>query len=153
MKGKLPKSADQGKEIDMAEKNVYYRSMRYSPRPRVDATAWQKEVRRRLARLLRVEDLQASKGEIALNPEEVFTEKRDGCALKEIEISSTPSRRMKLIVTTPLPLGRGDRFPAVVCIHGHGGGRHVVYEDSDEYKGFARCLAQRGYITISANGQ
>lgn len=112
----------------MTEKKENQRSMRYSARSKADAIAWQKAVRSHLARLLRIEDLQSSKHETGLNPRAVSTKKKDGYTLKEIEINSTPGRRNKLVATAPR--GEGDRFPAVVCIHGHEGSRHIVYLSS-----------------------
>ena len=65
------------------------------------------------------------KHEISLR---VSSEPKDGHTLKEIEINSTPGWRNKLVATAPR--GEGDRFPAVVCIHGHEGSRHIVYLSS-----------------------
>ena len=69
--------------------------------------------------------------------------------LKEIEFDSTPTRRIKAIVT--IPVNGSATAPAVVCIHGHGGNRHIVYDRGSLYRGFADDLASRGYVTISTD--
>ncbi|NQT84186.1 dienelactone hydrolase family protein [bacterium] len=50
-----------------------------------------------------------------------------------------------------VPAGQGQKKPAVVCIHGHGGNRSIVYQDASPYRGFARVLAENGYVTISTD--
>jgi hypothetical protein len=39
----------------------------------------------------------------------------------------------------------------VVCIHGHGGNRDIVYDPKSVYTGFATDLAENGYVTISTD--
>jgi len=125
------------------------RSMKYTSRPQADAAAWQQEVRARLWPLLKLEDLVADGAAIALHPVPLSSEKKDGYELQEIEINSTPTRRIKVLVARPA--ATGTPRPAVVCIHGHGGNRRIVYEADSLYRGFAAALAQRGYVTIAAD--
>jgi hypothetical protein len=125
------------------------RTMKYATRPKEEAAVWQQEVRTKLFQLLKLEDLLASRGSIALNPATLSSESKDGCRLQEIEINSTPGRRFKAIVT--LPTGTSGPRPAVVCIHGHGGNRRIVHDTNSLYRGFAAALAERGYVTISTD--
>jgi hypothetical protein len=125
------------------------RSRKYTSRPQAEAVAWQQEVRARLWPLLKLEDLVAQGATIALHPVQLSAEKMDGYELQEIEINSTPTRRIKVRVARPV--ASGTPCPAVVCIHGHGGNRRVVYEADSLYRGFAAALAQRGYVTIAAD--
>jgi len=50
-----------------------------------------------------------------------------------------------------LPVHRKGPYPAVVCIHGHGGSRHSVYDVESIYRGFATALAEKGVVTISTD--
>jgi hypothetical protein len=43
------------------------------------------------------------------------------------------------------------QYPAVVCIHGHGGNREIVYDPKSVYTGFATDLAENEYVTISTD--
>jgi len=123
--------------------------MKYTPRPAGAAKAWQEELRSRLFRAMKMEDLVAKESDIALKPKIGNTVEKGEYEEQELEIQSTPGRSIRVVVTlpknTPLPC------PAVVCIHGHGGNRRVVHDKKNIYKGFAAELATRGYVTIAAD--
>ena len=57
-----------------------------------------------------------------------------------------PRRLVRLTLGRPV-----SARPAVVCIHGHGGNRRIVYDPNSLYRGFAAALAERGFVTISAD--
>jgi hypothetical protein len=125
------------------------RTMKYTSRPQADAAAWQQEVRAKLWPLLKLDDLVADRATIALHPAPISSEKKKGYDLQEIEINSTPTRRIKVLVARPEQTG--STRPAVVCIHGHGGHRRIVYDLNSLYRGFAAALAERGFVTIAAD--
>jgi hypothetical protein len=125
------------------------RSMRYTSRPLVEAQTWQQQVRASLWPLLKLEDLLAERATIALNPTVLSSVQKDGWQLQQWEINSTPARRIKVLVGRPTQSAAPR--PAVVCVHGHGGNQHSVYEPKSLYRGFASALAQRGYVTIAAD--
>lgn len=135
------------------------RSMKYTSRTTHNASAWQKDVRARLFQLLKMDDLIARKGIVAFKPKELSSADRGIYRVKEIEINSTPNRRIRIIFT--LPTSQKGPFPAVVCIGGHGSSLYSPYDEhtiakdrtkgkSDHiYKAFGTVLAKRGYVTIS----
>lgn len=129
------------------------RRMRYTSRSPVKATAWQKDVRLQLLDVMKMSDL--TKANIPFKPKTLATESHRGYALRELSIQSTPGRRIKIILTLPDaqkgPLARKGPFPAVVCIHGHGGSRRAVHDRKSIYKGFAAVLAERGVVTVSTD--
>ncbi|MBI4581589.1 MAG: acetylxylan esterase [Planctomycetes bacterium] len=125
------------------------RTMRYTPRSRDEAAAWQKDLRTRLFGLLKLTDLLDAK--VPLSPKLLSSEAQEGYSLREVEFNSSPGRRIKAIVTVPGSPPGPQRYPAVVCIHGHGGDRHVVYDRATIYKGFASVLAASGYVTIAVD--
>ncbi|MBN1591378.1 MAG: acetylxylan esterase [Pirellulales bacterium] len=125
------------------------RSMKYTPRTKQQAVAWQRALRPRLFRLLRMDDLVARKTPIPFGPKIVSSKREKGYLLQEVEINSTPTRRMKIMLTVPTDLE--GRLPAVVCIAGHGGTRRSCYDSDDYYRRFARVLAESGYVTISTD--
>jgi len=147
------------------------RGMKYTSRSLAQAAAWQQDVRAKLWPLLKLDDLIADRASIALNPTQISAEKKDGYELQEIEINSTPTRRIKVLVARPaaktgtvadqpdrglhpssaIPSAPVSSRPAVVCIHGHSGTRRIVYDADSLYRGFAAALAKRGYITIAAD--
>ncbi|MFB3789119.1 MAG: alpha/beta fold hydrolase [bacterium] len=125
------------------------RTMAYSPRSPEEAVRWQNEVRERLYAILLLSDLWEQKSAIPLNPVKLAEEPAEDFTRREIEIQSTPRRRIPVVVTVPRE--GTPPFPAVVCIHGHGGTRHSVYDSGSIYKGFAAELARRGTVTIAAD--
>ena len=123
------------------------RSMKYSSRSAKKAGIWQGEVRAKLSALLNFGDLLATGKSIPLNSVEISTENKGDYLLKEIEISSTQNRRIRVMVTCPL-LSTGP-WPAIICMHGHGGKPLSVYDPESPYKAFAAELAARNYVTIA----
>lgn len=123
------------------------RSEKYSSRSAKKAQIWQTEVRAKLSGLLNIDDLLAREKSLPLNPNEIRSEDKGDYLLKEIEINSTANRRIRVLVTFPL-LTHGP-WPAVVCLHGHGGKPNSVYDKTSIYKGFAAELAARNYVTIA----
>ncbi len=123
------------------------RTMKYSSRSAEKALEWQRDLRAKFGGLLGVDDLLADREIAPLNPREILSEDKGDYLLKEIEINSTPNRRIRVIVTVPLKTP--GPWPAVVCIHGHGGSLYSVYDRATPYKGFAATLASRNYVTIA----
>jgi hypothetical protein len=121
-----------------------------------EAVRWQEASRKKLFELLKLDDLvEANKPDaqgapgLPLAPKLLSAEDEEKFTRHEVEINSTRSRRIRAVVTIPRPLE--GKSPAVVCIHGHGGNRHVVYRHDSPYRGFAQVLAERGYVTISTD--
>ena len=123
------------------------RTMKYTSRSAEAAKIWQKEVRTQLFTLLKLDDLLAKKKRIKLNPVEISSTDKGGYLLKEMEINSTPGRRIRVMVT--IPKTTTGPWPAVVCIHGHGGTKLIVYHETSLYNGFAHELASLNYVTIA----
>ncbi|MCC7086983.1 MAG: acetylxylan esterase, partial [Pirellulales bacterium] len=105
--------------------------------------------------LLKLSDLQATRQEgakpIPFDVKTLSSEDRGNYTWNEIEFNSTPTRRIKAILTIPKATNSDQKFPAVVCIHGHGGNRNIVYDVNSPYRAFAIKLAEDGYVTISTD--
>lgn len=122
------------------------RTLRYSSGERPRALRWQKEVRRKLVQLLKMEDLLSPNAGNPLNPKTQSSEDRGKYVFHEMEINSTPNRRIKVVLT--LPKNARGPFPAIVAVAGHGGNRHTCYV-KESYHRCAHVLAEQGYVTIS----
>jgi esterase/lipase len=135
------------------------RLARYTPRSADAAIIWQKEVRAKLFELLRLNDLVQAKSDIHFNAKELSSADKQTYRVREMEINSTPNRRIRIILT--VPISKNTPSPAVVCIGGHGSNLHSPYDTTtivgkDQrmkrdgiYKGFGTVLASMGYVTIS----
>jgi hypothetical protein len=115
------------------------RAMKYSHQAFQQALRWQTELRSKFSKLLNISDLLEQQS--PLEAQLLSTEERPGYVFEEVEFNSTPRRRIRALVTIPRT-GRPP-FPAVVCIHGHGGSRRIVYDRSTVYKGFGRKRVMR----------
>ena len=126
------------------------RTMQYTTRSAEDARAWQHAVRKELFDRLRLADLVKSRGSMPLEARVVAAEQRDGFALQDIRLRSTPERF--ITVSLALPREVDGASPAVLCIHGHGGNRRTPFDpEADQYKQFGTELARHGFIVISAD--
>jgi hypothetical protein len=135
------------------------RTMKYTTRPASETKAWQSSVRARLSSLLKLDDLLRSKEAIALRPKELSSVDKGSYTVRELEISSTAGRRIRIILT--VPTAKKERCPAVVCIGGHGSDLYSPYDEKTIpkeaakakfekiYRGFGTVLAEKGYVTVS----
>ena len=135
------------------------RSAKYTPGSADVAVAWQKDVRAKLFELLKLNDLIQAKSSIAFNAKELSSTDKQSYRVREMEINSTPNRRIRIIVT--VPTSTNGSIPAVVCIGGHGSTLYSPYDVTTitgqgnrakadrPYKGFGTVLASMGYATIS----
>jgi hypothetical protein len=135
------------------------RSMKYTSRSKKDAKVWQKNVRAKLYQLLKMDNKIQARNSIPFNAKVLFSTDKGTYHITEIEINSTPRRRIRAVVT--IPNSKAAPFPAVVCIGGHGSSLYSPYDPtsitgqetrkkSDSiYKGFGTVLAKTGYVTIS----
>lgn len=123
------------------------RQCQYTQRPQDQAVVWQGQVREKLSKLLQLDDLLHAN--IPFDAQVLSTKKLAGHELKELQIHSTAARRIRVVLG--IPKAEVGPFPAVVCIHGHGGSRYSPYEPKTIYKAFGTALADRGFVTISTD--
>ncbi|MCX5647665.1 MAG: acetylxylan esterase [Planctomycetota bacterium] len=121
-------------------------SMKYASTSPQMALAWQKELRSKLAVLLKVDDLIARKTAIPFQSKVISTVRREKYVFQDLEINSTAGRRIQ--VAMAVPTGLKGPFPAVVCIAGHHDTRLTCYEEGSGYFRLAHVLAEKGYVTI-----
>lgn len=134
---------------ESAAQDVNLRQEEYTPGSKDDALKWQMELRSQLFNLLKMDDLITDQGKPSLASSVPITEDRTNYVIKELEINSTSTRRIRIIITIPKTAKKN--LPAVVCIAGHGGNRRSVYENESIYHGFATELAKKEIITISVD--
>ena len=115
-----------------------------------DALAWQAESRTFLADALKLDGVPGTGKPLAFNEKVLRTSRQEEFTWSELELNATRGRRMTALFTVPVS-DTPKKFPAVVCIHGHGGNRHIVYDPLSLYRGFATELAKRGYVTIAVD--
>ncbi len=146
-----PLSLEGGKPVKLTvtplKEQASLRTMRYKTQSAEAAAAWQKDLRGRLFELMKLADLR--KAEIPLDAKTSSSQDKGEYTLTEMTIRSTRGREINVLVG--LPKGKTGPLPAVVCIHGHGGSRQIVYDGQSIYRGFADALARKGFVTISTD--
>ncbi|MBI5395708.1 MAG: acetylxylan esterase, partial [Verrucomicrobia bacterium] len=137
------------------------RALPAKPGSPAQIVAWQKSLRAKFWKLLKMDDLVASRAKISFEPKEINSWDMGDFVAKKMTIRSTPGRVITVVIT--LPKGGRKPHPAVVCIGGHGSGLYSTYangkpfadwspkgkDGSPIYKGFAAELAGKGYVTIA----
>lgn len=128
--------------------------------PTSDRTAlelWQAASRTTLLTLLQIDDLAVGspcdglgRRAMPLHERTIDTRERDEYVWQLIEIAARPDRRIMVNVTIPRGAS-AHTCPAIICIHGHGGNRDVVYDETTVYHGFGLALARQGYVTLSTD--
>lgn len=126
------------------------RSFAYRPGTPEAARTWQNGLRSKLFDLLHVTDLVETRTELPLHPELGEPEARAGYVLRTVRLSSTPGRTFSACLA--LPEDAKPPYPAVVCIHGHGGNRMTPFDpERKEYKNFGGVLVRKGFAVISTD--
>ena len=121
------------------------------------ARLWRQSARTTLFALLNMDDQvwanrhdAQGRSPIPLNPKVLSNKRQPKFTRYDLEIDSRVDRQIQVVLTVPNGAAAG-KTPAVVCIHGHGGNRNIVYEPKSAYRGFALTLAENGYVTLSTD--
>ncbi len=132
------------------EASVAQRTLRFSATTPEAAAAWQADLRARLFDLLKMSDLVKRNPPVPFDAKVVGETDEGTWTLKQIQINSTQTRRMDVLLGLPKTVQ--GRVPAVVCIGGHGSSQFSPYDPDPAslYTGFAAALSREGYVTISA---
>ncbi|HOL19758.1 MAG TPA: alpha/beta hydrolase family protein [Candidatus Hydrogenedens sp.] len=108
---------------------------------------WQEEVHKKLSKIVSLPDQKPT----SFETEKINEEMREGYKLEEFKIQSTLQRSIHVCVGVPLT-DKPKKFPAVVCIHGHGGNRYTAFEkEPTPYHEFGKRLLENGYIVITTD--
>jgi dienelactone hydrolase len=139
------------REAAMARLAVSRRPLRFRARGRDEWREWRRAFRRAIVR-----ELGPMPEAVPLRPEILERAACGGYVREKIVFDSERFASVPAWVLTPRPLQRGERRPAVLCLHGHGPGKDPMVglgpnrEPLDDYSHQLACrLAERGYVTIT----
>jgi len=107
------------------------------------ATAWQAAVR---TKLLDIVERQNPRLNPPLAVEVGAFAAKDG--YRQADLTFAGNENTPISCTLTVPPGPGP-FPAVVCLHGHGGDRDKVHDPASIYNGLAAGFARRGFVTLA----
>ncbi len=110
-------------------------------------SSWQEKVRHELSQRLSLPNTKPP----SFNEKHIKKEENLKWNLEEIEIQSTLQRRIYISLATLSPKEE-KKYPAIVCIHGHGGNRYTAFENEPSpYHEFGKTLVQNGFVVITTD--
>ncbi|MGC8738922.1 MAG: alpha/beta hydrolase family protein [Candidatus Hydrogenedens sp.] len=109
--------------------------------------SWQSKVRHELSQRLSLPDSRP----LSFDVKQIKKEENPKWKLEEIEAQSTSHRQMYICLATPSH-EEANKYPAIVCIHGHGGNRYTAFEkEPSPYHEFGKILVQNGFVVITTD--
>ncbi len=121
-------------------------AMPFKATTRAAAVAWQQEARRRLMDLVAAQTPRRSVAELLLDFKVESQEDRGDYILHHASFRCNDGQRRTCLWTTPK--GPGP-FPAMLCLHGHGGSAQQVFDAKSIYRGFGERFARGGYCVLA----
>ena len=137
-----------------------------------DARAWQERARARLFELVEAQQPRYSTEEVPIDfqlgekgdgthlperpggcfaqmsPVPFFAEDRGAYTLHKASFRGNAKERTRYPCLFAVPKGEGP-FPAMLCIHGHGGSAEASFDPKTVYHGFADRFARGGYVVLA----
>ena len=112
-----------------------------------EAFAWQSRARKRLFELVEVQEPRRSTRELPIDLRLTPPEDQGEYSLHEVTFQGNrPDKRYSAKLCVP----KGDGpFPAMLCLHGHGGSAENVMDTAGIYHGFADRFARSGYVVLA----
>lgn len=109
--------------------------------------SWQEKTRHELSQRLSLPDTKPA----SFNKKQIKKEDKNKWNFEEIEIQSTEHRPICICLAIP-SLEEKKKYPAIVCIHGHGGNRYTAFEKKPSpYHEFGKILVQNGFAVITTD--
>lgn len=111
-----------------------------------EAVAWQVRARARLFALVEAQQPRRPTADLPLAPALGQPEDRGGYLRHPVTYTRDDGRRGEALLA--IPKGAGP-FPAMLCLHGHGGSAERVFDAGSEYKALADGFARGGYVVLA----
>ena len=113
-----------------------------------DAVAWQERARKRLFELVGEQQPRFSTEEVAVDFQFGEPEDRGAYTLYKASFQGNNKEGTRYPCLFAIPQGEGP-FPAMLCIHGHGGSAEAAFDPKSIYHGFADRFARGGYVVLA----
>jgi len=112
-----------------------------------EAIAWQARARERLFELVEAREPRRSVREVPIDLKQGPPRDQTEYTIRDVTFQGNePGRRYSAKLC--IPKGKGP-FPAVLCLHGHGGSAEKVLDRTGIYHGFADQFARGGYVVLA----
>jgi len=113
-----------------------------------DARAWQERARARLFKLVEAQQPRYSSDEVPLDFQLGDPQDKGTYTLYKASFQGNTKEGTRYPCLFAVPKGDGP-FPAMLCIHGHGGSAEAAFDAKGIYHGFADRFARGGYVVLA----
>jgi len=113
-----------------------------------DGRAWQERARARLCELVEAQQPRYSTEEVPLDFQLGEPEDKGAYTLYKASFQGNTKEGTRHACLFAVPKGDGP-FPAMLCIHGHGGSAEAAFDPKGIYHGFADRFARGGYVVLA----
>lgn len=115
---------------------------------REEAVDWQKRARARLLELVQRQEHRYSTAEVPIDLKIGASEDREAYTLYQVSFRGSNQSGTRFPGLLAIPKGQGP-FPAMLCLHGHGGSAEKTFDPASIYHGFADRFARGGYVVLA----
>jgi len=122
--------------------------MPFAAKTREEAVEWQKPARARLLELVEKQMPRVATGDVPVDLQLGEPEDKGDYSLAVGSFQGNGKPGTRYPVRLAVPKGKGP-FPAMLCLHGHGGKAEEVFDPKSIYHGFADRFARGGYVVLA----
>ncbi len=122
--------------------------MPFRAKTRDEAAAWQTQARAKLLELVAAQLPRYSAEEAPLDFQLGPAEDRGAYTIHKASYRANAKDAARVACLLAAPKGAGP-FPAMLCLHGHGGTAEAVFDAGSIYHGFADRFARGGYVVLA----
>jgi pimeloyl-ACP methyl ester carboxylesterase len=122
--------------------------MPFTATTKEQAAEWQKRARARLLELVEKEMPRVATRDVPLDVRSGLPKDQGDYTLYELTFQGSNRTGAKYQARLAVPKGKGP-FPAMLCLHGHGGNAAQTFDPKSIYHGLADRFARGGYVVLA----
>lgn len=122
--------------------------MPFTAKTKEEAIEWQKRARARLLELVEKQAPRVSSDDVPLDVRSGMPKDMGDYTLYQQSFQGSNRTGTGYGFLLAVPKGKGP-FPAMLCLHGHGGNAQQVFDARTIYRGFADRFARGGYVVLA----
>lgn len=122
--------------------------MPFAAKTKAQALAWQKKARARLLELVAAQVPRVSTKDAPLDLQVGKAQDKGAYFLFPCSFQGNGKAGVRYSARLAVPKGAGP-FPAMLCLHGHGGSAEKVFDAGTNYHGMADRFARGGYVVLA----